>query len=196
MKTWTLPLLFTFACIGSSVSAGVEITDLGTLGGQWSDAYAINNFGQVVGLSQTASGSSHPFLYDTGKMIDLYPLNGQDSEPMGINNFGQVASGVIANDGIYYPAVYDNRNGHITIPGSFGGVNPGGVAGAAMAINSSDARWEGPPMVVMALLSSPGRALAKTINSLIDLAGTDGCTVKIQTSLDMSEIGADSRSTS
>jgi len=137
MKTWTLPLLFALVCIGSSVSARVEITDLGTLGGQWSDAYAINDLGQVVGLSQTAGGSSHTFLYDNGNMIDLYPLNGQDSEPMGINNFGQVASGVIANDGIYYPAVYDTHTGNIMIPGSLGGVNPGGIAGAAMAINSS-----------------------------------------------------------
>jgi probable HAF family extracellular repeat protein len=136
-KRWKLPLLFALGCVCSTVSAAVEITDLGMLGGKWSDAYAINDWGQVVGLSQTASGSSHTFLYHNGQMIDLYPLNGQDSEPMGINNLGQVASGVIAKDGIYYPAVYDNRTGNITIPGSLGGVNPGGVAGAAMAINES-----------------------------------------------------------
>ena len=125
MKTWTLPLLFALACIGSSVSAGVEITDLGTLGGQWSDAYAINNFGQVVGLSQTASGSSHTFLYDTGKMIDLYPLNSQFVRtvgPSGINNTGQIASGVIATDGIYSAAVYDSHTNAITLLGSLGGV--------------------------------------------------------------------------
>ena len=130
-------MLFALGCVCSTVSAAVEITDLGTLGGAWSDAYSINNSGQVVGLSQTAGGSSHTFLYQNGQMIDLYPLNGQDSEPMGINNLGQVASGAIATNGIYYPAIYDSRTGEITMPGSLGGVNPGGIAGAAMAINRS-----------------------------------------------------------
>jgi probable HAF family extracellular repeat protein len=39
------------------------MTDLGTLGGRMSFAYAINNQGQIVGASYTASGSEHACLW-------------------------------------------------------------------------------------------------------------------------------------
>ena len=39
------------------------MTDLGTLGGATSWAYGINNRGQVVGYSETASGEMRAFLW-------------------------------------------------------------------------------------------------------------------------------------
>ena len=49
------------------------MTDLGSLGGNATDAYAINNNDQVVGRSRTtnAPGSHHPFLWENGQMTDL-----------------------------------------------------------------------------------------------------------------------------
>jgi probable HAF family extracellular repeat protein len=47
------------------------ITDLGTLGGAQSIAYAINNVGQVVGYASPPNSSVHAFLYSGGKMNDL-----------------------------------------------------------------------------------------------------------------------------
>jgi probable HAF family extracellular repeat protein len=45
-----------------------SITDLGTLGGPSSSASAINNRGQIVGLSDVRGGSFvHVFLYSTGE---------------------------------------------------------------------------------------------------------------------------------
>ncbi|SCY31568.1 probable extracellular repeat, HAF family [Nitrosospira sp. Nl5] len=46
----------------SPVLMGVGMTDLGTLGGHFSSAHAINDAGQVVGGSDTAEGSRHAFM--------------------------------------------------------------------------------------------------------------------------------------
>ena len=50
------------------------MTDLGTLGGNLSWAYSINNNNQIVGYSTTAIGNNRPFLYDNGSMINLGTL--------------------------------------------------------------------------------------------------------------------------
>jgi probable HAF family extracellular repeat protein len=44
-------------------SQQLSITDLGTLGGSYSYAYGINDLGQVVGYSRTASGRDHAVLW-------------------------------------------------------------------------------------------------------------------------------------
>lgn len=69
------------------------MTDLGTLaGGAYSSAYGINDHGQVVGESNTASGENHAFLWTAENgMIDLGTLDGGIySWASGINNQGQV----------------------------------------------------------------------------------------------------------
>jgi probable HAF family extracellular repeat protein len=67
-------------------------TPFGTLGGQWSGAYALNDRGQAVGLSFTSSGQLRGFLWDRGSMLDLGFVDPQcpDAVPYDINNRGQV----------------------------------------------------------------------------------------------------------
>lgn len=67
-----------------------EFTDLGTLGGRYSSANAINENGQVVGQSYLADGTHHGFIWQDSKMIDLGTLGGYYSTAVAINEKGQV----------------------------------------------------------------------------------------------------------
>src|SRR5262245_6445438 len=66
------------------------ITDLGSLGGGYSDAVALNESGQVIGTSGLANGTYHAFLWQNGVMSDLGTLGGNGSYASDINNAGQV----------------------------------------------------------------------------------------------------------
>jgi len=69
-----------------------SVTDLGTLGGGWSrpgDKGAMNDAGQVVGSSETATGEVHAFVWDHGVMTDL-GLPGGNSHALAINQRGLI----------------------------------------------------------------------------------------------------------
>jgi probable HAF family extracellular repeat protein len=66
------------------------IKNLGTLGGNSSAAYDINNMGQTVGASRTKGDQTHAFIYQAGVMKDLGALAGGFSEADAINDAGVV----------------------------------------------------------------------------------------------------------
>ncbi len=68
----------------------IAIIDLGTLGGEASHAYGINDHGQVVGWSETAEGQDLAFLREDGVMIDIGTLGGDRSRADDINDHGQI----------------------------------------------------------------------------------------------------------
>jgi len=72
------------------------ITDLGTLGGSHSWAESMNDHGQVVGVSETADGQTHAFLWDAGVMTDLGAPGGDSSDAWSINNSGQVVGRILS----------------------------------------------------------------------------------------------------
>ena len=70
---------------------GTNITELGTLGGDESWAYAINNANQVAGTSSSQSIDTHAFLFtDAGGMTDLGTLGGYVSTAFALDNTGYV----------------------------------------------------------------------------------------------------------
>src|SRR5438093_507104 len=65
--------------------------DLGTLGGSFSVAEAVNDSGEVVGWAETADGALHAFSWTAaGGMVDLGTLGDRGSEASGVNASGQV----------------------------------------------------------------------------------------------------------
>jgi probable HAF family extracellular repeat protein len=60
-----------------------SLLDLGTLGGTFSQAFGISSEQRIVGLSTTASGNRHAFVWDaTNGMRDLGTLGGANSTAM------------------------------------------------------------------------------------------------------------------
>lgn len=100
------------------------ITDLGTLGGAQSWAASINERGQVVGDSVTASGQVRAFLWQKGKMVDLGTLGGPSSNAVAINGDGQVigvADTKTRAGSDYFKHAFLWQNGRMIDLGTLGG---------------------------------------------------------------------------
>jgi probable HAF family extracellular repeat protein len=96
---------------------GYSITDLGSLGGTSSEAAGVNNLGDVVGASTTATAVSHAFLYRNGLMFDLGTLpGGSASYATAINDRGEIVgfSGINA----YGPQFRERTQGFAWVDGT------------------------------------------------------------------------------
>ena len=112
---------------------GYTITDLGTLGGGFAEARAINDVGQVVGLSETAAGEQHAFVWTAaGGMKDLGTLGGTFSRAFAINHLGHVAGVSELPSGERRPFLWTPAGGMQDL-GTFGG-----GFGRARGINDLD----------------------------------------------------------
>jgi len=110
-----LVLLFIMMSSQAIAVPSFTITDLGTLGGNESNALGINNSGQIVGYSRTNSNLDHAFLWDRGSMVDLGTLGGDTSRAADINDFGQIAGTSFRQIGpIHTPHAFLWENGAMT----------------------------------------------------------------------------------
>lgn len=107
----------------------IEVTDLGTLGGPSSWAYAINERGQVVGYADLDEVRRHAFLWTReGGMRDLGTLGGGDSVAWGINERGWVIGRSTTGSGKWTAFLWTPEAGMIELA-------PGGPPAAVLGMN-------------------------------------------------------------
>ena len=97
---------------------GSTSVSLGTLGGDYSDAQAVNPCGHVTGWSAIAGGAPHAFFYDSS-MHDLGTLGGTASEGYVISNCGKITGWASTASGQSHAFWYDGKA--LRDLGSFGG---------------------------------------------------------------------------
>lgn len=121
------PFLLTivFAAYASQAAAQIRPIDLGTLGGDYSDAVAVNASGQVAGTSTTTAlnlnAEKHGFLWTAaGGMVDLRTLGGGESLAFAMNDSGQVAGTSTTGFGERHAFLWTRSVGMIDL-GTLGG---------------------------------------------------------------------------
>ncbi|MHC4913405.1 MAG: hypothetical protein ACYTE5_10490, partial [Planctomycetota bacterium] len=145
-----------------------EVVILGTLGGDRSYAWGINDEGQVVGESTTPDGHYHAFLWQDGVMTDMGvigtgPYGAEISCAKSINNHGQ-AVGYSALDIEWPDHAFLWEDGQMQDLGTFGGYES-----SATCINNIG-------QVVGRFINSAGeyRAFLWENGSVIDIGTLDG----------------------
>jgi len=104
------------AFIWNDPTTGGGMHDLGTLGGSWSEAAAMNNSAEVTGLSATATGDTHAFYWSpAGGMVDLGTLGGSYSKGVAINDAGQIAGVAETSAGERHAFVWTTTTGMIDL---------------------------------------------------------------------------------
>jgi len=120
----------------SAFSEGLyTVTDLGTLGGEISTAYAINNSGTVVGVSRMTPNdwtTDFPFVYSNGVMTAISPYPGWAT---GINSAGQITGYTYIPPGSPHGFLYEN--GTLKDIGGLRGSSSGPVYSLAYGINAA-----------------------------------------------------------
>ncbi len=102
-----------------SEKAGME--ELGSLGGSYTVASAINNRGEVAGASDDAMGNERAFLWNEGSgMIDLGTLGGDTSFAYDMNERGQIVGRSVNASGHIRAFIWDRHGGMRDI-GTLGG---------------------------------------------------------------------------
>lgn len=174
---------------------GGGVTELGTLGGAQSLGSGINDRGQVAGVSQTASGEWHAFLWRDGEMVDLGTLGGPLSlvgngmGPLGaalgspdgaaLNDRGDVAGTSETASGEEHAFLW--RDGEMTDLGTLGGANSRAVAmnNRGQVVGYSETAsgeqhaflWQDGRMVDIGALAGEGMSVARAINDRGQIVG-------------------------
>lgn len=108
---------------------GGTTSDLGTLGGKYSQGQGINTSGAVAGYSTLADGTYRAFLYRNGRMVSLGTLGANYSAAYALNDAGQVVGSSITAANLWHAFLYSA--GKMIDLGTLGGNQPGWSTTAA-----------------------------------------------------------------
>ncbi|HSM58366.1 MAG TPA: clostripain-related cysteine peptidase [Candidatus Sulfomarinibacteraceae bacterium] len=163
------------------------MNELGTLGGNVSAAYDINDQGQVAGWANTTGGDRRAFLwlpqpdYDLpAGMNDLGHLGGSTSQAYAINNEGHVAGASSLANGDTHAFRWMNSvmTDLGTLGGSFSlahGLNDQGQIVGEALVENDDAYhpflWHGGSMIALPTLGGGEDSAALDINDAGDVVG-------------------------
>jgi probable HAF family extracellular repeat protein len=145
---------------------GVNITDIGILGGTNSEATGINASGQVVGWSDTSDGKHHAFI--TGPagngMTDLGTLGGVESFAAVINAGGEVVGWSDTIDGKHHAFITGINSMGMADLGTLGGIESFATAinASGQVVGGSDTR---------AFITGPNGVDMTNLNALVTLPG-------------------------
>ncbi len=140
MKT-TVVLLAALTPTLAIADSVYQITDIGDLpgGGDYSEVVGLNSDGEVVGLSQTAGGNLHGFLWTSANgMQDL-----EMPAAAGINDSAVVVGSAVF--GTMHAALWDAINGTQDLgdlPGGDDFSNGFGINNAGQAVGFSTEIWQ------------------------------------------------------
>ncbi len=116
-------LVRTTTAHGASAIPAYTVTDMGTLGGSFAFAFAVNNHAQATGISTLAGDQVvHSFLWQNGTMTDLGTLGGSYVQANSINDSTQIVGGAyLSGDASYHAFLW--QQGVLTDLGTLGGPN-------------------------------------------------------------------------
>ena len=169
--------------------------DLGTLGGTDTSPSGINQNGQIAGVSYVDSNPSvncvpnlrlttHPFIWQDGKIFDLGTLGGTCSGVASINNRGEVAGfSNLQGDEAAHPFLWDG--GKLKDLGTIGGTfgvstwlnDAGDVTGGATTVLDEEFHaffWRNGVMVDVGTIADDTCSVAHFMNSRGEASGTSG----------------------
>ena len=149
------------------------LIDLGTLGGPSTQASDMNNEGQIVGYSATATHHARGFLWDKGSMTTLGTLNGGNASwAEAVNSFGHVVGSSTISNGFTRAVLW--RDGDIVnltpdIPVYEGWSNAAAVNDSDQIVGSIDDAhgflWEDGSRVMLGDLGGGGSRPADINNA-------------------------------
>jgi probable HAF family extracellular repeat protein len=102
-----------FAVLATGAQASLEMIDLGTLGGNVSEAFSVSPDGKVTGLSFNADDEEHAFLWtEAGGTVQIGPP-GIPCYAISVNDSGQVAGTTMGKSGLYHAFLWTEAGGMV-----------------------------------------------------------------------------------